>query len=99
LVAVGAPVVLNGTFAGVLRLWLPLAFGFLALTWVLFAVATVRAKAYPRGAAWLLLVGVVIALVPLPYVNVVFDAAVAWLGIALVQRSASPLSFRRPTGE
>jgi hypothetical protein len=42
--AVGAPDVLNGTFAGVLRLWLPLAFGFLALTWVLFAVATVRAK-------------------------------------------------------
>src|SRR5215216_941634 len=76
--------------AGVLVFWLPLEFGFLTLAWVPFAVATLRAGVYPRGAAWLLVVGALVALVPLPYVNVPFDAAVAWLGIALMRRSASP---------
>ena len=65
-------------------------FGFLALAWFPFAVATLWAGVYPRGAAWFLVVGALEALVPLPYVNVPFDAAGAWLGIALMRRSASP---------
>ena len=59
LVAYGHPDVLNGPFAGVLGLWLPVEFGFLTVTWLLFAVARLRARVYPRGATWLLLVGVV----------------------------------------
>jgi hypothetical protein len=94
LVAYGHPDVLDGPFAGVLGLWLPVEFGFLTLTWLLFAVATLRARVYPRGATWLLLVGAIVALVPLPYVNILFDAAVAWLGIALRKQAALPLSRR-----
>lgn len=91
--AVGVPDALdvpNVPNAGVLSLWLPLEFGFLALAWLPFAVATVRARVYPRGAAWLLVVGALVALIPLPYVNIPFDVAVAWLGFALMKRSASP---------
>src|SRR5829696_1828192 len=88
--AIGVPNALDVHNAGVLLFWLPLEFGFLALAWFPFAVATLRAGVYPRGAAWLLVVGALVALVPLPYVNVPFDAAVAWLGIALMRRSASP---------
>jgi len=55
--AIGIPEALQGRNAGVLALWLPLEFGFLALAWLPFAVATVRAGVYPRGAAWLLVVG------------------------------------------
>ena len=88
--AIGVPEALEGRNAGVLLFWLPLEFGFLALAWLPFAVATVRAGVYPRGASWLLVVGALVALVPLPYVNVPFDVAVAWLGIALVKRSGSP---------
>jgi hypothetical protein len=88
--AIGVPNALDVHNAGVLVFWLPLEFGFLALAWFPFAVATLRAGVYPRGAAWLL-----VALVPLPYINVPFDAAVAWLGIALMKRSASPSPRQR----
>jgi hypothetical protein len=88
--AIGVPEALDVHNAGVLAFWLPLEFGFLALAWFPFAVATLQAGVYPRGAAWLLVVGAVVALVPLPYVNIPFDAAVAWLGITLMRRSASP---------
>ncbi len=87
--AIGSPKALAGPSAGVLRLWLPLEFGFLTLAWLPFALATVRAGVYPRGAAWLVVVGAVIALVPLPYVDVPFDAGVSWLGIVLMRRSAT----------
>jgi hypothetical protein len=63
LLAIGNYEFLESTSAGVLRLWFPTEFGFLGAAWLLFAVATVRARVYPRGVAWLLLVGAVLALV------------------------------------
>jgi hypothetical protein len=50
-------------------------------------VATVRARVYPRGASWLLLGGAVLALLPLPLVNIVFETALVWLGLALLKGS------------
>ena len=94
LLALGNYEFLGGPFAGVLRLWLPREFGFLAAAWLLFALATVRAGVYPKGASWLLLVGAVVALLPLPYVNIAFDAAIAWLGMALMRQRTSPASRR-----
>ncbi|HET7270112.1 MAG TPA: hypothetical protein VFI90_03400 [Rubrobacter sp.] len=88
--AIGIPEALDVHNAGVLSLWLPLEFGFLALAWLPFALSIVRARVYPRGPAWLMVVGAVVALIPLPYVNIPFDVAVAWLGIALIRQSASP---------
>jgi hypothetical protein len=88
--AIGVPEALEGHNAGVLVFWLPLEFGFLTLAWLPFALSAVRAGVYPRGAAWLLVMGALVALVPLPYVNVPFDMAIAWLGITLAKRSASP---------
>ena len=96
--ALGVPEALEGRNAGVLLFWLPLEFGFLTLGWLPFAVATLRAGVYPGGAAWLLVAGALVALVPLPYVNIPFDVAVAWLGIALAKRSGVPSpqrDFRR----
>ena len=94
LLAIGNYEFLGGPFAGVLRLWLPTEFGFLTAAWLLFALATVRARIYPKGASWLLLVGAVVALLPLPYVNIAFDAAIAWLGRALMKQGTSPSSRR-----
>jgi hypothetical protein len=76
----------------VLSGWLPLTFGFLALGWLPFALSIVCAGVYPPAAAWLLVVGAIVALSPLPYVNMPFDAAVAWLGIALARQGASSYS-------
>jgi hypothetical protein len=95
LVDLGHPELLDSPYSGVLQFWLPLEFGFLTLGWILFAVATLRARIYPRGASWLLLAGAVVALLPLPYVNIIFDAAVVWLGITLMKQSASAAPSRR----
>ena len=83
LVALSVPDYLSSYDAGLLRLWFPVEFGLFAISWLLFAIATLRARVYPGGAALLLLVGAIIALPPVPFVNVVFYLAVVWLGFAL----------------
>jgi hypothetical protein len=51
--------------------------------WLLFGVATLRARVYPRIAAIVLIIGAVLAMLPLPFTEVVLAVAVAWLGFAL----------------
>jgi hypothetical protein len=54
-----------------------------ALGWVLFGVATLRARVYPRWAAVLLIVGGLVAFAPVPLAGIVFSGAVAWMGFIL----------------
>lgn len=54
-----------------------------ALGWLVFGIATLRARIYPRLAAILLIVGAVLLGLPVPGVEIVFAVAVAWLGFAL----------------
>lgn len=58
--------------------------------WVLFGAATLRARAYPRWAAVLLMVGGVVAFVPVPLAGIVFSVAVAWLGFVLFAGGSAP---------
>jgi uncharacterized membrane protein YhaH (DUF805 family) len=51
--------------------------------WLMFGVAALRARVYPRWAALLLIVGAVGAGVPLPLSTVPFGIAVAWMGSTL----------------
>ena len=96
LVALGAPEFLDDPLSGILQVWLPLSFVVLALSWLLLAVATLRAGAYPRGPSWFLLVGVVLALVPFPLANLPFYAALAWVGQPLLKaRDVAPGGRRR----
>jgi len=83
MVALGAPDFLDDPLSVVLQLWSPFSFGLIALSWLLFAVATLRARVYPRGPSWLLLVGAVVALVPFPLAKLPFYAAVGWVGLHL----------------
>lgn len=71
--------------SGFLQLWLPFDFVLLALSWLLLAAATVRARVYPRAASWLLLVGALVGLVPVPLANLPFEATLAWLGLVLLK--------------
>ncbi len=59
------------------------SFSLFALGWLLFGVATLRARIYPRWAAVLLMVGVVLVVLRLPVTSAVFDTALAWLGFWL----------------
>ena len=53
------------------------------LGWVLFGVATHKARVYPRASAMLLIAGALILLLPLPLGGLVFAAALAWMGYVL----------------
>lgn len=96
MVALEVPGFLNNPLAGMLQVWLPFSFGILAISWLLVAVATVRAGVYRRGASWFLLFATVVALVPIPLINLPFGAALAWLGLDLLRvRDVAPRGRRR----
>ena len=70
--------------------WLFLSFLIFTVGWLLFGVATLRARVFPRATAVLLMVGAVLLLIPLmgwanPYImrHLVLSVAVAWLGFDL----------------
>lgn len=94
-VTIAAPRLFDTDFAGVLRIWFPIEFGFLGLGWLLFAIGTLKARVYPRGAALLLVVGAVLAVLPLPLIAIVFDSALVWLGLALMKERNSRVGQRR----
>ena len=95
LVALGAPAFLDDPLSGILQAWLPFSFGLLAFSWLLLAVATLRARVYPRGPSWFLLVGAVLALIPFPLANLPFYGALAWAGLHLLRvRYVAPAGRR-----
>jgi hypothetical protein len=49
-----------------------LSFGLAGVGWLLFGIASLRARVYPRRAAILLMIGAVASFVPLPLTGVVF---------------------------
>ena len=63
--------------------------------WLLFGVATLRTRTYPRWAAVLLMVGAVVAFVPIPLAGIVFSVAIAWLGFVLFTGASA--SAEQPT--
>jgi hypothetical protein len=82
--AVEAPTVLDAEPTGMLALGFALTFlVFLPLGWLLFGIASYRARIYPRAAAILLMVGAVIAGLPIPLSELVLYVGLAWLGFVL----------------
>ena len=63
-----------------------LYFPLFSLGWFLLGAAFLRSSVYPRPAALLLMIGAVLALYPHPITNLVFSAAIAWLGLGLLLR-------------
>lgn len=63
----------------------------LGIGWLLFGVASLLSRVYPRAAVILLIVGAVLVVLPLPSVSVVLGAAVAWLGFILLSGRSAPV--------
>ena len=96
LVALGAPEFLDDPLSGILQAWLPFSFWVLAFSWLPLAVATLRARVYPRGTSWFLLIGAVLALVPFPLTNLPFYGALGLVGRYLMRvREGAPRHGRR----
>jgi hypothetical protein len=91
------PELLDSPYGGVLQFWCPLDFEFLALARILFGVATRCARICSRGrrgCCWLerssrCCRGLMCLC------EIIFDMAVAWLGIALMKQSALSAPARR----
>lgn len=81
-----------------------ISFLLVVIGWLLFGVATLRARVYPRPAAALLIVGAVLSFAPIPLSGLVLSVAVAWLGFALFTgrgmsgERPSRVSEAKPTG-
>jgi len=91
--AKAAPELMDADPAGSVITGVILSYLLFALGWFLFGLASLRAQVLPRGAAVLLMIGAVLFLVigflDLPFADVVFGAAVAWLGSALWSSSSN----------
>ncbi len=99
-IAISAPELLETEPPGVVIFGILLSFGLVNLGWILFGVAVLRARVYPRLAALLLIAGAVVALllsllsgggppgVVLQYVgtasDILFFGAIAWMGFVLL---------------
>lgn len=81
--AVGAPEFLDlgGRFPGFFLSLLLYAVG-----WLLFGLASLRARVYPRAPVIALIVGAALDLLAAPLSGLVIDAAFVWLGFSLLLR-------------
>jgi hypothetical protein len=95
-----APELLDTEPSEALMAGIMLSFVLFALGWLLFGLASLRARALPRGAAVLLMVGAalmfVLLLLELPGFTVVFGVALAWMGYALWAGAAETGTRPRP---
>ncbi len=85
-----APELLSTEPPGIVMFGEILSIGLLTLGWLVLGAAILRARAYPRAAAVLVMVGAVVQALPfLPIAigvagGVVFNVGVAWLGFVLL---------------
>lgn len=84
------PRVLDAGEQGLVAVGFGLAFVVFPVGWLLFGIATLRARVYPRIAGILLIIGTVVTFVPLPLSTIVLNVAVAWLGLSLLAARAAP---------
>lgn len=90
--AEAAPEVLASEASGVLLVGVVLALGLFAAGWVLFGVASLQARIFPRGAAVLLIIGAAlffwVQLLDLPFWSVLLGVALVWIGYSLWSSTA-----------
>lgn len=86
-----APALINEP-PGLLMAGFLLNYGLETLGWLLFGVATFRGRVFPRPAAALLTIGVLLPVVGPSWSFVVWNAAVIWLGLVIWQEKADMAS-------
>jgi hypothetical protein len=94
LVAEQAPGLLSMEPSGALAVGSILSIALFALGWLLFGLASLRARVLPRGAAVLVIVGSLLSFIltslDLPLWSVVLGAALVWMGYALWSGTSEP---------
>jgi hypothetical protein len=70
-----------------------------SLGWFLFGLATFRARAFPRPVAALLIAGVLLPFTGLPWIFVVWNIAIAWMGLLVLSDKSSLAAGERVNTE
>ena len=95
-----APVVFETGAGGRLFLGGMTSFVLFGLGWTLFAAAGIRARTFPMPISAAILVGAVLASIPIAgaylFGSLVFGSALCWLGVWMARSSASTVSALRP---
>jgi hypothetical protein len=68
---------------------LGLSYGLVSVGWLLFGLAILRARAYPRAGAAALMLGAALTWLPFPLTGVLFGVGVAWVGWYLYSENFS----------
>jgi hypothetical protein len=82
--AVGAPSNLDTEPTGLLAAGFMLSLALPAVGWLLFRIAALRARVYPRATTMILFIGAIVGFLPLPLTELVLNVAVAWLSLTLL---------------
>jgi hypothetical protein len=89
-----SPEILDSDPSGVFIAGIMLTFLLLVLGYLLFGLASLRAKVLPGGASVLLMVGAVVflvlSLINIPFEAVIFGLAMAWMGYAVWSGAGEP---------
>jgi hypothetical protein len=80
---------------GLLMVGFLLNYGLETLGWLLFGVATFKAQVFPRPAAAVLTVGVLLPFTGVPWIFVVWNAAIIWMGLTIARDKRSVPSLER----
>jgi hypothetical protein len=72
-----------------------LNYGLETLGWLLFGLVTLRARVFPRPAAALLIIGVLLPFTGIPWSFVAWNAAIAWMGLIVVLAQRGPSAVER----
>ncbi|MGA9596120.1 MAG: hypothetical protein WBV06_08190 [Acidimicrobiia bacterium] len=86
-IAKSAPGLLDTDPSGTAVAGFIVTFSLLVVGWILFGVASLRARVYPRGPVWLLILGTIVVLVlgaaDAPFLDVLWGLGLAWLGYGI----------------
>ena len=85
-IAAVAPEVMSGAITGSMAVGAAATFGLFAVGWMVFGIATLRAKVFPQPAATLLILGGLVGILAgsTPY-QVPLAIAVGWIGLSLMR--------------
>jgi hypothetical protein len=85
-IAAQAPELLRAAPSGTILIGAALTFGSFALGWIIFGVASLRGRVFPRGAAVLMIAGGVAGILALsaPF-QIPLALAVLWMGLSLLR--------------
>ncbi|CAN5452341.1 MAG: hypothetical protein ACR2N0_08265 [Rubrobacteraceae bacterium] len=89
--AADAPELLEAAPPALVMLGFNLSFALFSVGWLLLGLAMLRTRAYPRPVAAMLMLGAILAFIPMPFTFIPFGLTVAWMSLTSLSPKNTPL--------